>query len=210
MTRRVAVLLLVLAQGSAFAQTPPTMLVKRGGPPETASLAKSTDGTAPRLATSVTAARDNDALVFTFRLQDDEVVATMRRHDEPLYNEDVVEVFLAPEKLTEYFEIEVNPLGTMFDSRISSPDGVRKTMKGDVKWTCVGCTGVVSLREVVIRVPFKAITARAPRSGDRWRANFFRIDRSKVHGDEYSAWSPTLRNPADFHVAAAFGTLLFE
>jgi hypothetical protein len=61
---------------------------------------------------------------------------------------------------------------------------------------------------VVIRLPFDSLGWR-PTAGDEWRGNFFRIDRSARHGDEFSAWQPTLKAPADFHVAAAFGALRF-
>ena len=39
----------------------------------------------------------------------------------------------------------------------------------------------------------------------RWRANFYRIDRGAE--DEFSAWSPTLADPPDFHVPERFGVL---
>ena len=61
--------------------------------------------------------------------------------------------------------------------------------------------------DTILRIPFACMDA-APKN--EWRANFFRIDRSRAHGDEFSAWQPTLANPADFHVAAAFGRLRFE
>ena len=97
-----------------------------------------TDGGAPRLATTVAAYYDDDFLTVVFDAEDDEIVATYLGHDEPLWQEDVVEIFLAPEGLTPYFEIEVNPLGTTFDARIDSPDGVRATMTTDLAWTCEG------------------------------------------------------------------------
>jgi alpha-galactosidase len=64
--------------------------------------------------------------------------------------------------------------------------------------------------ETVIRVPFASIERSKAADGEVWRANFFRIDRSATHGDEFSAWQPTMRNPPDFHVPAAFGELRFQ
>lgn len=156
---------------------------------------------------------DGEILTIVFRGDDDDVVATYMGHDEPLWQEDVVEVFLAPKGLTPYFEIEVNPLGTTFDARIDSPDGIRATMTTDLAWTCNGLFAALrrdDRREfrIVIRLAFESFGA-SPKSGDEWRANFFRIDRSLTHGDEFSAWQPTLKSPADFHVAAAFGALRF-
>ena len=161
----------------------------------------------------VAAYYDDDFLTVVFDADDDEIVATYLGHDEPLWQEDVVEIFLAPEGLTPYFEIEVNPLGTTFDARIDSPDGVRATMKTDLAWTCEGLFAALRRDDgkrvqIVIRIPFASLNKR-PNAGDEWRANFFRIDRSAAHGDDFSAWQPTMKTPPDFHVAAAFGALRF-
>jgi hypothetical protein len=63
--------------------------------------------------------------------------------------------------------------------------------------------------DTVIRIPFAGLGRATPVAGETLRANLFRIDRHPEHGDEYSAWQPTRKDPADFHVAAAFGTLRF-
>ena len=172
------------------------------------TLRRSTDGGAPRLTTRVALYHDGTSLIALFLGDDDGVTATHLAHDAPLYEEDVVEIFVAPEGLTPYFEIEVSPLGTTFDARIDSPDGVRATMGTDLSWTCQGLFAAVrrigSSVDTVMRVPFAAIGGRPA------RANFFRVDRSRAHGDEYSAWRPTMKTPADFHVVAAFGALVFE
>jgi hypothetical protein len=162
---------------------------------------RATDGATPRLPTSV-----------------DYIVATRLDHDAPLYEEDVVEAFLAPESPQRYFELEVNPRGTTFDARIESPDGVRLTMLVDRRWDCDGLLtavrtvvesdGAMSV-DTVLRLPFASLDLTTPRSGQAWRGNFFRVDRHPRRGDEFSAWQPTMRSPADFHVTGAFGTLQF-
>jgi hypothetical protein len=177
------------------------------------ALRRAEDGGTPRLDTSVAAYYDDEFLTIVFRADDDEeVVATYLGHDEPLWQEDVVEVFLAPSGLTPYFEIEVNPLGTTFDARIDSPDGIRATMTTDLAWTCTGLFAALRREgrewRVVIRLPFASLGA-VPRSGDEWRGNLFRIDRSAANGDDFSAWKPALKTPADFHVACVFGAFRF-
>jgi hypothetical protein len=177
------------------------------------ALTRATDAGAPRLATTVAAYYDDDFLTVVFDAEDDEIVATYLGHDEPLWQEDVVEIFIAPEGLTPYFEIEVNPLGTTFDARIDSPDGVRATMKTDLAWTCEGLFAALrrddgTRVQTVIRIPFASLRNH-PNAGDEWRVNFFRIDRSAAHGDDFSAWQPTMKTPPDFHVTAAFGSLHF-
>ena len=167
-------------------------------------LHRATDGGVPRLITEIALYYDDIFLTLIFHAEDDEVVATLYDHDAPLWQEDVVEAFLGN---TTYYEIEVNPLGTTFDARIDSPDGVRATMRTDLAWTCEGLFTAIrrtdGAADTVIRIPFASIGGRPA------RGNFFRIDRSGAHGDEYSAWRPTMKDPADFHVVAAFGELVF-
>jgi hypothetical protein len=178
------------------------------------ALRRAVDGSTPRLKTEVAIYYDRDYLSVLFRCRDDEVVAHYLEHDQPLYEEDVVEVFLSIADVRHYYELEVNPLGTTFDARIDSPDGVRATMTTDIDWTCDGLFAAVrrvpGATDTVMRIPFGSIDTQCPRSGETWRGNFFRIDRSRSHGDEFSAWRPTLKNPADFHVTAVFGALRFE
>lgn len=183
-----------------------------------ARLRHAVDGSVPRLATSVAAFYDDDYLTILFSATDDHVEASDLDHDAPLYEHDVVEVFLAPSSLVRYYEIEVNPIGTLFDARIDSPDGTRATMHADRAWTCEGLfaavrkviesSGEMSI-DTLLRIPFFALERSTPGQGETWRANFFRIDRHPRLGDEYSAWQPTYKIPADFHVPAAFGTLRF-
>jgi hypothetical protein len=182
------------------------------------TLRRAQDGEAPRLLTTMAAYYDDTQLTLVFICDDDHIVSTHMVHDAPLYEEDVVEAFLAPEHLEEYLELEVSPRGTTLDARLQSPDGVRATMKTELDWTCEGLTAATVIDyengtpielHVVLRIPFAALGRSAPRDGETWRANFFRIDRHPAEGDEFSAWSPTMKTPADFHVAAAFGTLRF-
>jgi hypothetical protein len=185
---------------------------------ETVRLRLSADGGAPYLSTTVAVYFDDDYLSLVFSGSDDHVVATYSGHDDPLYDEDVVEVFLAPERREEYFEIEVSPLGAMFDAHIISPDGNRQTMRADKSWNAGAIAAVRRLVELdgtatcdtLVRIPFASVGRPTPRPGERWLANFFRIDRHPVRGDEYSAWRPTLRVPPDFHVPDAFGSIEFR
>ena len=177
-------------------------------------LRRATDGGAARQRTSAAVYFDDERLTIVFAGIDDRVVATHLEHDAPLWEEDVVEVFLAPSRPEEYFEIEVNPLGTTFDARIESPDGIRSTMKTDLAWTCEGLfAGIRRDGEafaVVLRIPFAALGRIAPKEGETWRGNLFRIDRDPALGDDFLAWQPTMRTPPDFHLSAAFGTLRFQ
>lgn len=181
------------------------------------SLVDSATGNPPRLATTLHVYHDSVRMYFIFNGTDDHVVATHTLRDSPLYEEDVVEIFLSPEDLESYFEIEVSPRGTIFDAAVHSPDGTRKSMKVDRGWDCDLFTAVRFTRALdgslifstVVAMPFSCASRQAPQAGDSWRANFFRIDRHS-DGDEFTAWRPTAKSPPDFHVPAAFGELVFR
>lgn len=166
------------------------------------------DGSPPRLKTSVRLGLREGALLVRFDGRDQGVVATLTRRDDPLWKEDVFEVFLSPsDPPTVYYEFEVNPLGARFDARIESPDLKRETMRTDVSWNCAGFSARVSRADrkwsALLRIPLAPLVGPEPPA--LWRANFYRIDRGP--NDEYSAWSPTFRQPPDFHEATRFGIL---
>jgi hypothetical protein len=200
--------------------------VKAGAPPELAvshlsptsrlvetapvSLRRSTDGAAPRLATAVRAGLRGGVLCVRFDGRDEGRVATLRRRDAPLWQEDVFEVFLAPSGAAGvYYEFEVNPLGALFDARVESPEGRRESMRVDVGWNCPGFSARVRTRpghwSALLRIPLAPLGGEMSTS---WRANFYRVDRGTT--DEYSAWSPTLADPPDFHRPHRFGFLHFD
>jgi len=169
-------------------------------------------GVPPRLKTAVRVGRRGDILCVRFDGRDDDtgVVATHTRRDDPLWEEDVFEVFLASEDPPHvYYEFEVNPLGTLFDARIESPDLRRVSMRVETAWDCPGYEARVTRGprrwSASLRIPLAPLKAAAP---ERWRANFYRIDRGAR--DEFSAWSPTFADPADFHVPERFGRLRLE
>lgn len=210
--------------------TPETIVVPRGAfsieEPWTAPtgctpvrLRRSGDAAPPRLATSVAAWYDDEYLSVLFSAGDDHIEATMFGHDDPLWQQDVVEFFFAPQDLQHYYEVEVSPRGTIFDATVHSPDGDRATMHVDRAWTCIDLVAAVrSVTEsdgsitvdTLVRVPFASLGRATPGNGETWRANFYRIDRHARYGDEFSAWQPTWKIPPDFHVPAAFGTLRFD
>lgn len=171
------------------------------------SLRRVEDGAPPRLSTAVRVGLRDGHLLVRFDGRDRGVVATLTRRDDPLWKEDVFEVFVSPEEsATVYYEFEVNPLGALFDARVESPEGRRETMRADVSWNCPGLSAHVERRprrwSALLRIP---LVPMAPDPPSVWRANFYRIDRGSP--DEHSAWSPTGADPPDFHRPDRFGFL---
>ena len=171
-------------------------------------LVRAQDGAPPRLRTSVRVGWRDGALLVRFDGRDDGRVATKTRRDDALWEEDVFEVFVSPQDPPHlYFEFEVNPLGTLFDARIESPQGRRESSLVHTEWDCPGFAASVTRRQsrwsASVRIPLDPVAPVA--ATPAWRANFYRIDRGRT--DEFSAWSPTLVDPPDFHVPERFGVL---
>jgi hypothetical protein len=193
----------------------------RGGLAETAwtsvpavRLRRAQDGVDPLQATAVRIAHDADALLLRFDCDDRDIWATHSRRDAPLWEEEVVEAFVAPGEAdpSEYVEIEVNPLGAIFDARVTNPHGRRDSMRVDSAWNALGLVAVV-LRpspqtwSVQLEIPWSDICrgAAACLAGE-----LFRIERPRDGDDEFSSWSPTLADPPDFHKPARFGRLILD
>ena len=166
----------------------------------------------PRQAVSARVGADAQALYVRFDCDDSEPWGTMRQRDDPIYEEEVVEVFLAPGPADPpaYFEYEVSPMGVLFDARIENPHGCRSDMRIHTAWDCAGIRWAAGLVPggwwAALALPWAPMLEGAAMP-PRWRANFYRIDRPRAEPPEYTAWSPTLADPADFHLPARFGVL---
>ena len=166
-------------------------------------------GRPPKQSTRVQLAWDPFECRVLFHAEDANPWATLTDRDAPLYQEEVVEVFLDPVGDLEcYFEIEVNPLNAVLDLVL------RRNRSGYVKdfaWRCEGLRTVVTKDafgwRAEISIPFSALTPAPPSNGAQWRANFLRIDRPPGIERELSAWSPTGR--ANFHLPQRFGFVEF-
>jgi len=180
-------------------------------------------------ATTVRILWDNYYIYFSWECQDSNIWSTMTVRDQPLYNEEVVEVFLDPDGDGKtYVELEVNPLGTLWDGFILNrefKDGQAK-LTGILTWNSLGLRWAVhnvgtvndpsdkdQLWSVELALPLTDIFTAAnnpPKDGDRWRANLFRIDMPEGAGKpaQGQAWSPV--SGRTFHDPQRFGELVFS
>jgi len=179
------------------------------------TLRRAQDGADPLQATAVRLAYDDVALLLRFDCDDRDIWATHSRRDAPLWEEEAVELFVAPgeDDPSEYVEIEVNPLGAIFDARITNPQGRRESMRVDADWNAAGLVAVVVRRSpgtwtAQLEIPWIDLCDGAP--PPVWRANFFRIERPRDGDHEFSCWSPTLADPPDFHKPSFFGRLVLD
>jgi uncharacterized protein (DUF362 family) len=126
-----------------------------------------------------------------------------------LYDEDCVEMFLAPQGryAKKYDEIELGPRGHFLDLRID-----RLSRAGDVAWS----SGVETKTHVDEAAHRARIEARIPASdvvaalkpGTEIPLGLFRMEGTSPR--LYLAWSPARTAKPDFHVFDAFGKLVIE
>jgi hypothetical protein len=168
-----------------------------------------------------------EGLHVLFEARDPDPWHTFSRHDERLYDEEVVEIFLDPDRSgTHYAEVQWNPVNAICDYHVIAP---LPAYKGNRSWTFEGIESRVEIRKEGERttgwvtaafLPWTGLAALPsvaniplpPRPGDRWRFNVFRIERP--HGPKdperdvvLAAWSPA--PIPKFHVPSAFRDLVF-
>ncbi len=179
--------------------------------------------TKPQLATSTKVLWDSTNLYIAFECTDTDIVGRMTRRDDKLWEEDVVEVFFAPSSPEKfgYTEIEVSPLGTVLDLYVREVRGsmpvalpystynlnIRAATK--IHGTINNSTDRETSCTVEMALPLadiQSVNLPPIADGDKWRMNFYRIDRFPTK--ELSAWSPTLVNR--FHVPMRFGEVIFS
>lgn len=185
------------------------------------SLVLATSGEPAAKRTAARMCWDDECLYIAFDCADTDIFATMTNRDDYIWREEVVEVFICPDcDLSRYFEINLNPLNTVFDAYIVN-SGSGPSSGTDYGWTCKGLRTAVSVDGTVhdrtdtdrgwsaeYAIPFAALNRKTPRPEERWRLNLYRIDVAP-EPVEFQAWSPTLTPKPAFHIPKRFGTVFF-
>lgn len=128
---------------------------------------------------------------------------------ENLYQEDCVEMFLAPkpEERQRYFEIELGPRGHFFDLLVD-----RRNRTSDTRWSSeaeIKTSVDLERHHVIIEVALRAPDlVAALHSGALLPMNLYRLEGAAPRS--YLAWSPTRTERPNFHVPQAFGSLALE
>lgn len=136
--------------------------------------------------------------------------ANLKTKTRGLWDRDVCEIFLAPNKAEprKYFEFEIAPNGEWIDLGIYQKPDERIT---DWNYNSGMQTAARIEKDKVImafKVEWKAFGA-TPKAGDVWRGNILRcVGKDPTRG--YLAWQPTRTKEPSFHVPEAFGNFEFS
>ncbi len=161
---------------------------------------------------------DDTHLYVAFESEDRDLYTTFTEHDAPLYEQEVVEVFLDPEGDGHaYHELEVSPANVTFDAwfpecrqemALDWESGMQSAVQIDGTLNRAGDLDRGWTAELAI--PFASMRpAQRPQPGTQWRINLYRLDRK---GEKYqhtsgSSWSPTFTG--DYHTPSRWGVLQF-
>ena len=171
---------------------------------------------------------NSEGLAIRFEACDNRPWHTMTRLDDPIWEEEVVEIFIDPACLgRHYAEVEISPVNVVTDLHILEP---HPRLNGDRSWDWRGlestvvpgsCGGLAPGSWVALAwLPWSGLKSMAPEvtprvppsPGDAWRFNVFRIKRP--HGPAeperdaiYAAWS--VPEGPSFHEPGAFRRMEF-
>lgn len=173
----------------------------------------------PPLATDVRLLWDDKCIYIGFSLEDADIWADYNKRDDPLFDEEVVEVFLMPAEPDGYFEIQVNPRGVLFDAHFDShrsPDWRIAAAGYNADITVQALVdGTLDVRDdkdkgwsVEIMIPFAALSQKRPEPGDRWKANFYRFEQYDRKKPNFAAALFQISKP-DFHYNKDWGYIEF-
>jgi hypothetical protein len=146
----------------------------------------------PALQTQVKMLWDDSCLYIAAKLQEPNVWAYLKHHDDIVFHDNDFEVFINPNNTThQYFEFEVNAINTIFDLFLNKP--YRDWGEPMISWNAQGLRTAVKVQgtlndpsdtdkgwTVEIAIPFKALYTgnylRLPSEGSFWRINFSRVE----------------------------------
>jgi uncharacterized protein (DUF362 family) len=129
-----------------------------------------------------------------------------------LYEEDSVEMFIAPDPAvrTRYFEIEVGPYGHFFDLLVDRTPGQPKL--SDESWSAglrIGTSRDEAAHKAIIEIAIESPDVLAAlKAGAELPLGLYRMEGKAPR--EYLAAFPTHTPKPNFHVPSAFGTLVLD
>jgi hypothetical protein len=147
----------------------------------------------PRLRTRAKMLWDDTNFYVAIDMEEPDLWGTLSDRDAIIYNDNDVEVFIDPDGDTHtYYELEVNPLGTIFDLMLIQPyrDGGPPIIAWDIAGLQLAIDGRGTVNRpgdrdegwtVEMAIPWRILREaapgkRPPKAGEQWRVNFSRVE----------------------------------
>jgi hypothetical protein len=147
---------------------------------------------APEWRTRLKMLWDDEYLYIGAEMEEPHLWATLTERDAIIYRDNDFEVFIDPDgDGRNYYELEINTLGTVFDLFLPKP--YREGGSAVIDWDIEGLKSAVTIQgtlndssdrdegwTVELAIPWSALAehaseGRAPRDGEEWRVNFSRV-----------------------------------
>lgn len=166
---------------------------------------------------------NDEYLYVAFRCEDAHVWAEQTERDSPVYRDDCVEVFTAPNAAQpfNYFNIEMNVRGVFLDRHHPHGPGKAEIPNWNAKGVKIAATVDGTLNDdadtdrswvLEASIPFANFESVAqhapPKAGDVWYLNLNRLG-GKTN-PQYSQWSPGRTERPQFHAPQYFGRVIFS
>lgn len=166
---------------------------------------------------------DDRYLYVSYRCDDAHIWAEHTKRDSPVYRDDCVEVFTAPNpnRPNDYFNIEMNVKKAFLDQHHPNGPGVKVKRDWNAKGIQIAVTIDGTLNNdrdtdrgwiLEAAIPFanfsKVAQHTPPQPGNVWRLNLNRLG-GKTN-PQHSQWSPSKTDRPQFHVPRDFGRIVFS
>jgi len=158
-------------------------------------------------------------LYFLFDVEDDHIWGTFEKDDDPIYEQEAVEIFIGYGEAIpkEYLELQFSPKGVKFDGRVSNPTGSRHDagFNVDVAWdslleykqkiSITGDSGAYKSGRWItqVKLPISELNVSQLKAGDRLRGNLFRID-GYPEQNSFQALVANMEPTPNFHTPKNF------
>jgi hypothetical protein len=176
--------------------------------------------TGPRQATRARLLWDDNYLYLAYDVDDIDITAQYLNRDEPVYQDDAVEIFInpRPNQTSLYFGLEMNAREVIYDYALYADARIfvkQYDMQGLLLET--NHRGTMNVRDdtdtgwtLEVAIPWSNFDsmARRPSPGQSWKGQLNRWDGVQPNR-RMSIWSDPLQTRAEPHIPARFGDFVF-
>ena len=169
---------------------------------------------------SVQMAYNENELFLRYKVNEQAVKAEITEHNGPVWTDSCVEFFLSPEGNDEYYNLEMNCIGTaLFGFRKKGEPATHATGEQIAAIRRISSLGDLPFPEenvdtrwdITIAIPWETFFHHAlkPIQGKKMRGNFYKCG-DGLSVPHFVSWTKIKTDKPSFHVPECFGGLEFE